>query len=213
MYEIALRDGAWQMVRPSRYARRFTMDTPFSVRGPAAGHAMLQTAADPAGRTVLGTLNNSAASQTPWGTYLSGEENWMVYFGGGDNLSAHHRRWGMRKDGFCGWDKFDTRFDATKNPNEPNRFGWVVEVDPMDPTSTPVKRTALGRAAALGHGGDTQARRWRDRHLTARRYAESAATMAARRAYQLSAGSRSAVCVWKWSRPGSTTQMAGVGLP
>ena len=150
VYEIALRDGAWQMVRPSRYARRFTMDTPFSVGGPAAGHAMLQTAADPAGRTVLGTLNNCAASQTPWGTYLSGEENWMVYFGGGDSVSAHHRRWGMRKDGAYGWDKYDTRFDASKNPNEPTRFGWVVEVDPTDPTSTPVKRTALGRAAHEG---------------------------------------------------------------
>ena len=150
VYEIALRDGAWQMVRPSRYARRFTMDTLFSVGGPAAGHAMMQTAADPAGRTVLGTLNNCAASQTPWGTYLSGEENFMFYFSGGDNVSAHHRRWGMRKDGAYGWEKFDTRFDAARNPNEPNRFGWVVEVDPMDPTSTPVKRTALGRAAHEG---------------------------------------------------------------
>ncbi len=150
VFEVALKDGAWQMVRPSRYARRFTMDTPFSVGGPAAGHAMLRTDADPTGRRILGTLNNCASSKTPWGTYLSGEENWMFYFGGGSNPSAHHRRWGMRSGSAYHWDRFDSRFDAIRNPNEPNRFGWVVEVDPMDPTSAPVKRTALGRAAHEG---------------------------------------------------------------
>jgi len=150
VYEVERKGDNWQMVRPSPYARRFTMDTPFAVHGPAAGHAMMKTAADPAGRTVLGTLNNCASSQTPWGTYLSGEENWMGYFGHGDKTDAHQKRWGARKDGAYLWDKFDPRFDAAKNPNEPNRFGWVVEVDPMDPTSTPVKRTALGRAAHEG---------------------------------------------------------------
>ncbi len=150
VFEVVLQGGAWQMVRPSRYARRFTMDTPFAVGGPAAGHAMMKTAADPSGMRALGTLNNCASSQTPWGTYLSGEENWMGYFGCGDNPSAHHKRWGALKEGSYQWDKFDERFDAVKNPNEPNRFGWVVEVDPMDPSSTPVKRTALGRAAHEG---------------------------------------------------------------
>jgi hypothetical protein len=150
VYEVELKGGNWQMVRPSRFARRFTMDAPFTVQGPAAGHAMMKTAADPAGRTVLGTLNNCASSQTPWGTYLSGEENWMAYFGHGDKVNDHQKRWGARKDGAYRWDKFDARFDAVKNPNEPNRFGWVVEVDPMDPTSTPIKRTAMGRAAHEG---------------------------------------------------------------
>ena len=148
--EVELKDGRWQMVRPSRYARRFTMGTPFEVRGPAAGHTMMKTGADPAGTRVLGTLNNCATSQTPWGTVLSGEENFMFYFGGGDNISPHHRRWGMRKDGYYRWETSDPRFDATKEPNESNRFGWIVEVDPMDPASTPVKRTALGRAAHEG---------------------------------------------------------------
>jgi secreted PhoX family phosphatase len=148
--EVELKDNAWQMVRPSRYARRLPMDAPFEVRGPAAGHAMMKTAADPAGTRVLGTLNNCAASKTPWGTYLSGEENFMFYFGGGDTISDHHKRWGLRKDSGYQWDKFDPRFDARQNPNEPNRFGWVVEVDPYDPTSTPIKRTALGRAAHEG---------------------------------------------------------------
>ncbi len=148
--EVELKDNAWQMVRPSRHAERFPMDLPFEVRGPAAGHAMMKTAADPAGTRVLGTLNNCAASKTPWGTYLSGEENFMGYFGGGDDIPAHHRRWGLRKDGFYQWEKFDARFDAKQNPNEPNRFGWVVEIDPYDPSATPVKRTALGRAAHEG---------------------------------------------------------------
>ena len=150
VYEVALKENSWNMVRPSKYARRFTMDTPFSVGGPAAGHAMMKTAADPAGTRVLGTLNNCASSQTPWGTYLSGEENWAFYFGAGENLDAHQRRWGLRKDSSYQWEKFDVRFDVRQTPNEPNRFGWVVEVDPMDPGSVPVKRTALGRAAHEG---------------------------------------------------------------
>ncbi len=148
--EVALRDGRWQMVRPSRYARRFTAFTPFAVQGPAAGHAAMRTAADPAGRLVLGTLNNCASGQTPWGTYLSGEENWAGYFDGGDKIDADQARWGLRKAGWYRWAEHDERFDTTRHPNEFHRFGWVVEIDPMDPTSTPVKRTALGRAAHEG---------------------------------------------------------------
>ena len=137
-------------MRPSRFARRFTLDTPFAVGSPAAGHPMMRTAADPAGRTVLGTLNNCASSRTPWGTYLSGEENWAFYFGGSKNLDAHQKRWGLRDKSFYAWEGSDARFDVQKTPNEPNRFGWIVEVDPMDPDSTPIKRTALGRAAHEG---------------------------------------------------------------
>ena len=143
-------DGSWAMVRPSTYARRVTMDTPFGVGGPAAGHPMMRTAADPSGRRVLGTLNNCASGMTPWGTYLSGEENFAFYFAAGKNLDAHQRRWGLREKGLYRWEEHDERFDAARHPNEPNRFGWVVELDPMDPTSTPVKRTALGRAAHEG---------------------------------------------------------------
>ncbi|MBL8351797.1 MAG: PhoX family phosphatase [Burkholderiaceae bacterium] len=148
--EVALRDGRWQVVRPSRYARRFTANTPFAVGGPAAGHPMLRTAADPAGRTVLGTINNCASGITPWGTYLSGEENWADYFKGPATPDAHQRRWGLGPDRWVRWSGHDERFDATKHPNEFNRFGWIVEIDPMDPSSTPVKRTALGRAAHEG---------------------------------------------------------------
>ena len=148
--EVELQRGAWQMVRPSPYARRITARTPFALQGPAAGHALMRTAADPAGRTVLGTLNNCASGKTPWGTYLSGEENFAYYFGGVDQPDAHQARWGLRKTAFFNWPAFDERFDASRHPNEYNRFGWVVEIDPMDATSTPIKRTALGRAAHEG---------------------------------------------------------------
>ena len=148
--EVEQRNGRWHMVRPSRYARRHTAATPFAVQGPAAGHPMMRTAADPDGRRVLGTLNNCASSKTPWGTYLSGEENFAFYFNGGDKTDAHQRRWGMPKSSGYRWAAHDERFDAVKHPNEFNRFGWVVEIDPMEPEATPVKRTALGRAAHEG---------------------------------------------------------------
>ncbi len=140
----------WQMTRPSKYARRITANTPFAIQGPCRGHAMMRTAADPRGETILGTINNCASGKTPWGTYLSGEENFRFYFGNTDSKDTHQQRWGMVKDSFFGWEKHDARFDLGKNPNEANRFGWVVEVDPMDPSSTPIKRTALGRAAHEG---------------------------------------------------------------
>ena len=148
--EVEVRDGRWQMVRPSRFARRHTAATPFTVQGPAAGHVLMRTAADPAGRTVLGTLNNCASGKTPWGTYLSGEENFANYFDGGDQPDPHQRRWGMRQKSFYRWPEHDERFNAVKHPNEFNRFGWVVEIDPLDPAATPIKRTALGRAAHEG---------------------------------------------------------------
>ncbi len=150
VFEIEEKDGRWRMVQPSVFARRHTAATPFAIQGPAAGHPMMRTAADPAGRIVLGTLNNCASGKTPWGTYLSGEENFANYFDGGDKLDAHQRRWGLRKSGFYRWPEHDERFNAAKHPNEFNRFGWVVEIDPMDPHATPIKRTALGRAAHEG---------------------------------------------------------------
>jgi secreted PhoX family phosphatase len=148
--EIELLNGRWQMVRPSRYARRITANTPIALAGPAAGHAMMKTGADPTGRTVAGTLANCASSATPWGTYLSGEEWWSNYFTAADTPTAHEKRWGIRRATWYRWPELDERFDTVRNPNEPNRFGWIVEVDPSDPTSMPVKRTALGRGAHEG---------------------------------------------------------------
>ena len=150
--EVEQKDGKWEMVRPSPFARRFTASTPMAVSGPAAGHALMKTAADASGRRVLGTLNNCGSGITPWGTYLTCEENFMFYFKGPDAPNAHEARWGLRKGDPIGyrWHEHDARFDASKTPNEPNRFGWVVEIDPMNPSSTPMKRTALGRAAHEG---------------------------------------------------------------
>jgi uncharacterized protein len=150
---VEVRDNAgnWEVVRPSRFARRFTANTPMTIGGPAAGHRLMKTAADAQGTRALGTLNNCGSGITPWGTYLTCEENFIGYFNGGDTLSADERRWGLRKGGAgYRWHEHDARFDAVKNPNEINRFGWVVEIDPMDPAATPVKRTALGRAAHEG---------------------------------------------------------------
>lgn len=148
--EVSQERGEWQVVRPSSYGRRITATTPFAIHGPAAGHELMKTAADATGRTALGTFNNCASGKTPWGTYLSGEENFAYYFDAGDTQDAHQKRWGLSKVGRFRWGEHDERFNAEKNPNEFNRFGWVVEVDPMDPASTPVKRTALGRAAHEG---------------------------------------------------------------
>ena len=144
--EVEQRDGRWAVVSPSPYARRITATTPMRMAGPAAGHALLQTAADPAGLEVLGTFNNCADGYTPWGTYLTCEENWNGYFVNAGSLTADERRYGVSARGAgYRWHEHDERFNAAVHPNEPNRFGWVVEIDPFDPSSRPVKRTALGR--------------------------------------------------------------------
>jgi uncharacterized protein len=150
--EVAFQNGAWSVVRPSQFARRITAYTPMRISGPAAGDAAMGTSADPAGTTVLGTANNCAHGYTPWGTYLTCEENWNGYFVNRSTpIPANQTRYGINATGAgYRWHEFDGRFDAAANPNEPNRFGWVVEIDPFDPNSTPVKRTALGRTKHEG---------------------------------------------------------------
>jgi|JI10StandDraft_1071094.scaffolds.fasta_scaffold107271_2 secreted PhoX family phosphatase len=148
--EIEQSPSGWRQVLPSGYARRIHARTPMHIAGPAAGSALLRTAADPSGREVLGTLANCAMGVTPWGTYLTCEENFHGYFGADKSLGgtsdAAARRYGTTPGGqWVDWYRFDERFDVLKHPNESHRFGWVVEIDPMDPASTPIKRTALGR--------------------------------------------------------------------
>jgi uncharacterized protein len=136
----------WEVVRPSRYARRITGNTPMRLVGPAGGDPRLVTSADPTGREVLGTLGDCAMGVTPWGTYLACEENFPDYFRKTGPVTPLERRYGINEKG-AGylWHTTDGRFDVDREPHEPNRFGWVVEFDPFRPGSIPVKRTALGR--------------------------------------------------------------------
>ncbi len=147
--EIAQMKGRWSVVKDSSFNRRITPDTPMEITGPARGHELLKTAADPSGTKSLGTYNNCANGRTPWGTYLACEENFHYYFSSSDEgyvPNAEMRRYGInnRESGYR-WATEDERFDISKHPNEANRVGYVVEIDPLDPASTPKKRTALGR--------------------------------------------------------------------
>ncbi|MGZ8330689.1 MAG: PhoX family protein [Rhodoplanes sp.] len=151
--EIKRENGKWRVADGSRYARRLDATTPMELAGPAAGHPRVQTKADPTGRRVLGTINNCAGGVTPWGTWLTCEENFHGYFSGklaDDHPEAKNfKRYGLPGNWYA-WGKFHDRFDVSKEPNEANRFGWIVEIDPFDPTSTPKKRTALGRTKHEG---------------------------------------------------------------
>jgi secreted PhoX family phosphatase len=135
--------------------RRITANTRMAFSGPALGHELVQTSRDPLGRRPHGTINNCAHGYTPWGTYLTCEENFNGYFrlDAGDYDAEHaelNSRYGIGGDRF-NWATNDDRFVVTADdPNEPNHFGWVVEIDPFDPASTPVKRTALGRTKHEG---------------------------------------------------------------
>jgi secreted PhoX family phosphatase len=150
--EIAEGDDGWSVVVDSPFNRRITHNTPMVLDGPAAGHDLLKTAADATGTASLGTFNNCGSGRTPWGTYLTCEENFNGYFGATAGLpndeavAAGYKRYGISEGG-SGYDYhlFDARFDVSANPNEPHRAGYIVEIDPADPSSTPVKHTALGR--------------------------------------------------------------------
>jgi len=142
--------GAWRLSKRRGYNRRITASTPFIFSGPAAKSPLLRTAANPSGTRVRGTLNNCAGGTTPWGTVLSGEENFNQYFGASSPVpdsDGAYRRYGITTSGASErkWEEVDPRFDVAREPNEPNRFGWIAEVDPWNPDAKPRKRTALGR--------------------------------------------------------------------
>ncbi|WP_165856334.1 PhoX family protein [Marinobacter sp. JSM 1782161] len=153
-------DGHWQQVSDSRFGRRITATTPIAISGPMRGAEAMKTASDPAGETILGTLNNCSMGATPWGTYLACEENWKNYFVNRDpedyERRIGHKRYGVasgQNSEYYAWESVDARFNATPDDDQPhqghvnetNRFGWVVEIDPFDPDSQPRKCTAMGR--------------------------------------------------------------------
>lgn len=143
--------GTWQYNANSGFNRRITGETEMQLTGPAAGDTLLQTTADRTGTRVRGTLNNCAGGQTPWGTYLTAEENFNQYFANRNQMATGVNRDNMARVGTSTaasarqWERYYDRFDQAKEPNEANRFGWIVEIDPYDPNSVPKKRTALGR--------------------------------------------------------------------
>lgn len=127
--------------------RRFLIGTEYEFTGPAAGSDLLRTRDYPKGDKVQGTLGNCSGGLTPWGTLVSGEENFNSYFRAQGQSDAD-RRYGLTNDASAyGWEDDLQRFDTNKSGygNEANRFGWIVEVDPRDPESTPLKHTSLGR--------------------------------------------------------------------
>lgn len=146
--EVAEGENGWEIVLDSPFNRRIHHNTPMKISGPAAGSDLIKTAADPNGIDCLGTLNNCGAGRTPWGTYLTCEENFNGYFGTTDaafKLPDDYKRYGIVAETRYAYEKFDERFDVAKNPNEPRRAGYVVEIDPSDASSIPAKRSALGR--------------------------------------------------------------------
>lgn len=149
IFEIKQVDDQWHIIKDSPFNRRITATTEIEITGPAAGHDLLKTTADPAGLTALGTWNNCGNGKTPWGTYLSCEENFNGYFTSSDKafeISPPLKRYGISKKGRgYKWEQIDQRFDISREPNEANRHGYIVEVDPKDPSKTIKKRTALGR--------------------------------------------------------------------
>jgi len=145
--EISDQGDGYRIVLDSPYNRRITHETQMTMDGPAAAAELVRTNADPEGKFPKGTMNNCGSGKTLWGTYLTCEENFNGYFGttGARDATEGEIRYGIGGESRYAYEKFDPRFDLSKEPNEPNRHGWVTEIDPLDPKSTPVKHTALGR--------------------------------------------------------------------
>jgi hypothetical protein len=176
--EIARSGNSWSYVKDSRFNRRITAATDMLLSGPAAKTPFMITRYSTDGSRTRGTVNNCADGSTPWGTYLTCEENWAGYFRrvtATDNANRTAKeltsfaRYGVGGNGRELWgtakatdpnDTIFTRWIAEKTGtstdgsddfrNAPNTFGWVVEIDPFNPASTPKKRTALGRFAHEG---------------------------------------------------------------
>ena len=151
LVEISRGGRNWQVVKDSSLNRRITPNTPMDITGPGRGHGLLKTRDDPQAVLALGTFNNCGNGRTPWGTYLTCEENFHSYFHSPSNPDWTPPTPALQRYGFrasndrYGWATVAERFDLALEPNEPNRCGYIVEIDPADPTSRPRKHTAMGR--------------------------------------------------------------------
>lgn len=179
--EVVRTGHTWRYRVDSPYNRRITPNTPMRVSAPAAClegvRAHFSTRFDPSGARARGTLNNCGSGKTPWGTYLTCEENWAFYFhlpvgaaAGDSALSVSRKRYGVQEtalaanaksargqgwhtvsssdDRFARWNIAASGVDAASDfRQEPNTFGYIVEIDPCAPSSAPTKRTAMGRFA------------------------------------------------------------------
>ncbi len=148
--EITRSGERWQVNRPSRYARRIHAATRVQISGPAAGAPIMRTALDPSGREGFGTFAGCAHGWTPWGTYLTCEENFQFMFFKEGQRDVAQTRYDVSNRPRYRWFEHDERFDTGRHPNEFHRFGWVVEIDPFNPVTAPVKRTAMGRFSHEG---------------------------------------------------------------
>ncbi len=173
--EVVKQGNSYEIDRNSRFNHRITATTTFDMTGPGRGSAMMATAFSPNGQKTRGTLNNCGHGYTPWGTYLSGEENFAGYFNRREDDTARTakevaglKRYGIGSEtsGRYNWSRpadarntdLYKRWDTGKTAARPNQdyrnvantFGWVVEIDPFNPNTTPLKHTALGRMAHEG---------------------------------------------------------------
>ena len=170
--EVRKSNGRFAYVQDSAYNRRVTPLTPVRLNGPVRGNALVATKFSADGTQARGTLNNCGTGRTPWGTFLTGEENWAGYFtrsstddtargGAAANSVVSLKRYGRNAGAASrhGWESAGTTeaerwnlsvigASATDDfRNELNTFGYIVEMDPYEKTQALRKRTALGRFA------------------------------------------------------------------
>lgn len=214
----------WTYVKGAPLNRRYLNNTVYELTGPVAGSALVKTVADPSGRKIKGTLGNCAGGTTPWGTILSGEENFNGYFVS-PGTSASDKRYGLTSSSTARkWELDDPRFD-TRNAgyeNETNRFGWIVEVDPFDPTSTPKKHSAMGRfkheganvivaesGHVVGYMGDDEKFDYLYKFVSAGKYRPG--TTAADRAHNMTLLAEGNLYVAKFTGNSPLAEITGVG--
>lgn len=176
--EINKSGTSYTYKKDSTFNRRITTFTEMILSGPAAKTPAMITAYSKDGSKTRGTVNNCAHGYTPWNTYLTCEENWAGYFRritATDNANRSAKeltsfaRYGVSGNGRELWatataaDPTDTSFSRWNTMklgactdgsddfrNVANTYGWTVEMDPFNPSSTPKKRTAMGRFAHEG---------------------------------------------------------------